>query len=262
MKMLFLLSILAVPSVWTYILPQRNCLLRRAVDLTRVLDTESVAATKPFVPGNLSEITLPGNITYRINDFCVGEHTGTHLDAPFHFNKDGWTVEEIPLERLISNGIFMNFSQETANNVSFRLQPDHIDQWIKQHGRFPHNAMVLISYGWSQLYWNRTAFTGTATDKFTDMVYPGMSAETATKLASMPEVVGVGVDTISIDASGEGIAHQILTAKNIYLLEDVDMDKPCIPDRGFKVFSMPIKLVNGTGTPARVIIVPEGGILK
>ncbi|GLH00591.1 Uncharacterized protein GBIM_06923 [Gryllus bimaculatus] len=130
----------------------------------------------------------------------------------------------------------MNFSQETANNVSFRLEPDHIDQWIKQHGRLPHNAMVLISYG--------------------------MSPDTATKLASMPEVVGVGVDTLSIDASGSGKAHQILTAKNIYLLEDVNMDKPCIPDRGFKVFSMPIKLVNGTGTPARVIIVPEGGILK
>ncbi|GLH00586.1 Uncharacterized protein GBIM_06923, partial [Gryllus bimaculatus] len=129
---------------------------------------------------NIDPRTFLGSlIRYRINDFCVGEHTGTHLDAPFHFNKDGWTVEEIPLERLISNGIFMNFSQETANNVSFRLEPDHIDQWIKQHGRLPHNAMVLISY-----------------------------------------------------------------------------------DRGFKVFSMPIKLVNGTGTPARVIIVPEGGILK
>ncbi|KAK7870344.1 hypothetical protein R5R35_000519 [Gryllus longicercus] len=89
-----------------------------------------------------------------------------------------------------------------------------------------------------------------------------MSAETATKLASMPEVVGVGVDTISIDASGEGIAHQTLTAKNIYLLEDVDMDKPCIPDRGFRVLSMPIKLSNGTGTPTRVIIVPESGILS
>ena len=38
---------------------------------------------------------------YAMNDFCSGEHLGTHIDSPYHFNKDGLTVDLIPLENLI-----------------------------------------------------------------------------------------------------------------------------------------------------------------
>ena len=41
-----------------------------------------------------------------MNDFKMGEHVGTHLDAPIHFARKGWSVAEIPLERFISPGIF------------------------------------------------------------------------------------------------------------------------------------------------------------
>lgn len=36
--------------------------------------------------------------------FSTSEHCGTHLDAPFHFNRDGWKLEDIPLERMIVEG--------------------------------------------------------------------------------------------------------------------------------------------------------------
>ncbi|ODN00638.1 Kynurenine formamidase [Orchesella cincta] len=32
--------------------------------------------------------------------FCMGEHGGTHVDAPYHFNPLGWKLSEIPVERL------------------------------------------------------------------------------------------------------------------------------------------------------------------
>ena len=32
-------------------------------------------------------------------DVSVSEHYGTHMDAPFHFNKTAWTVDKIPLDR-------------------------------------------------------------------------------------------------------------------------------------------------------------------
>ncbi|PSN48077.1 hypothetical protein C0J52_03427 [Blattella germanica] len=39
---------------------------------------------------------------YAANSFETAEHVGTHVDAPFHFNENGWKVTDIPLERLIA----------------------------------------------------------------------------------------------------------------------------------------------------------------
>lgn len=41
---------------------------------------------------------------YAANEFCCGEHGGTHLDAPYHFYKYGWKAGNIPLEKLIAKG--------------------------------------------------------------------------------------------------------------------------------------------------------------
>lgn len=48
------------------------------------------------------------NWRYAAKDYCSGEHGGTHLDAPYHFNKEGWRVADIPIERLIAKGMYEN----------------------------------------------------------------------------------------------------------------------------------------------------------
>lgn len=46
----------------------------------------------------------PNGVWYSANDFATAEHCGTHLDAPYHFNKNGRKVADIPLDRLITKG--------------------------------------------------------------------------------------------------------------------------------------------------------------
>lgn len=41
---------------------------------------------------------------YSTESFSTSEHCGTHLDAPYHFYQEGWTLDEIPLERMIIEG--------------------------------------------------------------------------------------------------------------------------------------------------------------
>lgn len=49
-------------------------------------------------------VTDPIHGWYSIESFSTSEHCGTHLDAPFHFNKEGWKLDEIPLERMVAEG--------------------------------------------------------------------------------------------------------------------------------------------------------------
>lgn len=44
------------------------------------------------------------SVRFALNTFAVAEHCGTHIDAPYHFNPDGVTVEKIPLEKLLTIG--------------------------------------------------------------------------------------------------------------------------------------------------------------
>ncbi|GLG99960.1 Kynurenine formamidase [Gryllus bimaculatus] len=232
-----------------------ECRLSGPLELSRTLSTNSPYVTVPFTPGTLQDNPFK-NTRYRINDFCVGEHTGTHLDSPFHFSESGWSTDQIPLNRLIANGVFLNVTEQAAGNASFRLQPSHVDAWVERHGPFPDNAVLLVSFGWAQRFANRTLYLGTASTNFTEFRQPGISVEAARRLANIDQLVGVGVDTASVDAPGSGDVHVILAAKNMYNLEHVDLDQPCLPAKGFKVFSMPVKVQGGTGAPARVIVVP------
>lgn len=46
---------------------------------------------------------------YTMESFTTAEHCGTHLDAPYHFNANGWKLGEIPLKHTVANGNFFSF---------------------------------------------------------------------------------------------------------------------------------------------------------
>lgn len=41
---------------------------------------------------------------FAANEFETAEHGGTHMDAPYHFNKQGWKIGDIPMKRFFGQG--------------------------------------------------------------------------------------------------------------------------------------------------------------
>ena len=81
---------------------------QRAIDLTYPFDANTIYwPNNPdgFKLDTLFNGTTPGGWYYSSNAICAPEHGGTHLDAPVHFAKGGYTTERIPLERLIGPGL-------------------------------------------------------------------------------------------------------------------------------------------------------------
>ncbi len=55
--------------------------------------------------------------------FCTSEHTATHIDAPYHFHKEGVTLDKIPLEDLIDQpGVVIDIYDKVNKVVNGELK--------------------------------------------------------------------------------------------------------------------------------------------
>ncbi|KAJ1529133.1 hypothetical protein ONE63_005944 [Megalurothrips usitatus] len=197
------------------------------------------------------------------NEFCMAEHLGTHLDAPYHFNQSGWKVHEIPLHRFIARGVLIDASAAAATNRDLFLGADALERWEAEHGRVPEGSVVLVRFGWGDKYEDRRAYFGLTTDdraaNDTDhLSFPSLSPELARALAER-KVYGVGVDTPSVDPGKAGDhaphAHRILAAASAFNLENLDLRSAALPANGFTLIVLPVKIVDGTGAPVRVVAI-------
>ncbi|KAK3909582.1 Isatin hydrolase [Frankliniella fusca] len=198
------------------------------------------------------------------NEFCMAEHLGTHIDAPYHFNETGWKLHEIPLERLIAPGVLIDASVAAAANRDLFLGVDALEEWEAQHGRVAEASVVLLRFGWADKYADRRAYFGVPTEDRASndtehLSFPSLSPELARALAER-RVAGVGVDTPSVDPGKAGdhapLAHRALAAVNAFNLENLDLRTTALPPKGFTLIVLPAKIEDGTGGPVRVVAVP------
>src|ERR1043165_8507206 len=82
----------------------------RFVDLTHAFDENTIywPTEKGFVLEKEHDAVTEKGYYYAANRFGAPEHGGTHIDAPRHFQKDGETVDEIPLDPLIGHAVVVD----------------------------------------------------------------------------------------------------------------------------------------------------------
>lgn len=94
----------------------------------------------------------------------MSEHGGTHIDAPFHFNRFGWKTHEIPLKRLVDvPGVVIDVEHDTfalPHPDKFTLEVEHIREHEHKYGKIPPGAVVLVRFGWAQFYPDKLKYTG------------------------------------------------------------------------------------------------------
>ena len=82
----------------------------------------------------------------------LGEHSGTHFDAPVHWisGKDhpNNTTDTIPAKNFVGPACVIDCSGEAAKNHDFLLTVDGVKAWEKTHGDVPPNSWVLMRTDW------------------------------------------------------------------------------------------------------------------
>jgi kynurenine formamidase len=237
----------------------------KVVDLTQPLDPSTPVIDLPPVfaasPGltieTISKYDDRGPAWYW-NTLRLGEHTGTHFDAPVHWitgrDLPDNTCDTIPASRFVGPACVIDVTSDVSRNPDFLLTPDGLERWESQHGRIPRGAWVLLRTGWSTRT-DKAAFINARDD---GPHSPGFDARTSRLLASGRDVLGVGVETIGTDAGQAGTFdppfpnHATMHGAGKFGLASLcDLDR--LPPTGAIVIAAPLKIVNGSGSPLRVI---------
>jgi kynurenine formamidase len=219
----------------------------RIVDLTRLL--EAGIPSYPTHPKFFQMRWCSMGDPAEMNQLVLGEHTGTHLDAPSHFVRHGPQrkhIHELPLESFIGRCVKMQFGPFAKDNS--QVTADQIRAWEADNAAIAADDVVLIDFQWEQ-HWK----TGTEGFGFLDS-WPGLSADAAEYLAER-RVKLVGTDCISLDPGDGGggrlAAHYTLLPEGILILENVS-NLAALPLLSF-FMALPLKIDNGTGSPVRAV---------
>jgi kynurenine formamidase len=195
------------------------------------------------------------------NNFRTGEHTGTHFDAPKHWitGQDGEDVASAPPRRLVGPAAVLDFSVHAAENPDFLLDVDDIRAWENDHGLLPEGGWLLYRTGWDARSGSQEAFLNADED---GPHTPGMSVECAHWLAEQSPVIGLGVETVGTDAGAAAgfdpmfPCHTLMHGAGKYGLTQLQ-NLAQLPPVGAVVIVAPLKIVGGSGSPARVLALVE-----
>jgi kynurenine formamidase len=235
----------------------------RIVDLTHSFDEATIFW--PTEPGFQLQ-RGPAGVTdrgyyYAANRFSTAEHGGTHIDAPIHFYQDHFTVDQIPLERLIGEGVVVDVTEACAASRDYQIGVDDLRAWEEKQGRVLADVIVLLRTGYGRYWPDRRQYLGTEAkgpDAVAELHFPGLHPDAATWLVEHRAVRAVGIDTASIDygQSRQFGSHVKLCEHNVPALENVaNLDQ--LPLTGVTIIALPMKIAGGSGGPTRIVaIVP------
>ena len=239
----------------------------RVVDLTQPLgpDTPVIGLPPQFgaSPGVSIEVISrfdDRGPAWYWNTIQMGEHTGTHFDAPIHWitgrDLPDNACDTIPVRRFVGPACVVDVTADVAENEDFLLTPEHVAGWEKEHGRIPAGSWVLLRTGWSKRG-DPAAFLNVQAD---GPHSPGFHHTTSRLLAEQRDVLGVGVETVGTDAGQAATFeppfpnHTIMHGAGKFGLASLrNLDQ--LPPTGAIVIAAPLRIVHGSGSPLRVLAI-------
>ncbi|WZY01418.1 arylformamidase [Bacillus sp. FSL W7-1360] len=168
----------------------------------------------------------------NVGSIHMSAHTGTHVDAPFHFDDNGDRIDELPLSTYIGDAYVIE-----------AIGVKEISQSLLE-GIVPKNTKRLLVKTKTQT--NEHIFPDTL---------PAVTPEAAAYLQTMG-VILLGVDVPSVDepTSKELAGHHALAKAGIAILENIQLAH--VTSGYYELIALPLRLVGADGSPVRAVLRP------
>lgn len=183
----------------------------------------------------------------------INEHTGTHVDAPAHFMRDGhpqhrW-MEEVDPTSLIGRGVALTVEPgDVSDDGLYGLGV--LERFEAANGPLQRDDIALFNTGW----YKKWALKPESEDYLQG--WPGPTEELALALVERG-ISGAGSDNIGFDKHGtDGFpAHYALLGNGILIMENLT-NLDALPST-FQFLGVPLNIVGGSGSPLRALAFVE-----
>lgn len=210
------------------------------------------------VPVNSSTVVYPGDPVPRFEvhstieregfnllEIHLGSQSGTHVDAPYHFEPDGLRVDEIPPDRFVGPGVVVDGSGLGARGV---IDWEHVEPVADRLGP---GVIVLLRTGWGRHYGTSTYFE-----------HPYLGADACQRMLDLG-VRTFCIEAINIDETpdeehpGVGFpCHHLISRLGGVIGENFRLE--VLPDGDFMVVCTPVRLTGADGGPVRAVAIEVG----
>lgn len=216
--------------------------VRRVIDLSVPVDAGTTVYPGDPTPSFEVHSTIESD-GFNLLDIHLGSQSGTHLDAPYHFEPDGLRIDEVPVDRFTGPGVLVDASGLGARE---QITWEHVAPVADRLGP---GVVVLLHTGWSRHYSEPVYFD-----------HPYLSGE------ACQEMLDLGVRTFCIDAinidetpndehAGVGFpCHHLISRLDGVIGENFTGFERLL-DREYLIVCTPVRLTGADGGPTRAVAI-------
>jgi len=193
-----------------------------------------------FFPGDPKPRIEPADAAsrpWRVSELHLGTHTGTHVDAAFHFFPESKTIDQYPVERFVLPGLVVRaFDLDDDQPIGVKLLANALSL-------LPKGGGVVIRTDWDR-FWR--------TERY--MRHPYLTSEAAKELVAAGAGL-VGIDALNVDSTVQKTchAHQILLGNDILIVENLTRLAQLNLGTVYQFSFLPLLLPGLDGAPVRAV---------
>lgn len=171
----------------------------------------------------------------QVSKIEMNLHTGTHVDSPKHFVREGVDIADMDLSQFMGDVLVVD-----CPNVS------KIDQSVVVDLNLPQNLKKIIF---------KTSNSTNKSDKFNEH-YVALTTDAANWLSKRGiELIGIDAPSIELYHGRDYVTHQVLLKQNMAILEGLNLAE--VNPGNYYLIALPLKIQDAEASPVRAILVEE-----
>ena len=229
----------------------------KTIAYSKIVDlTHKIHPNIPIWPGDPApEIETVAQIEtsgYFLRKFSIGEHSGTHMNAPNSFDAGGASIDNYPPQSLVLPAIAIDIRDQSLANPDYTLTIDDVLNWEQQHRFIEPGNLIILYTGWQEKWENEKSFFNRDNDGICH--FPGFSKAATQFLLEKRLIAGVGTDTHGVDPGQDesfAVNKQVLEHQGIVLENLANLDQ--LPAADITLVIGILRLLGGSGSPVSVL---------
>lgn len=211
------------------------------IDLSYLIENDMPTCGTPWHQKvNISFMGQLDTVGRNTHSIMVGSHTGTHMDAPYHFIQNGKRIHELKVEDMIGDVTIVDFRRYGERDIV----TEDVIRDIKV------TEKMLFVFGWNSNWKQDTFykdFTCFSREAIRELIRKGMRF--------------MAMDTPSPDAGGaiqnqtDGSENHVeLLKNNVIIVEYLTNTELIDMEKNYEIIALPLKISGSDGSPCRVVL--------